>query len=227
MARELLDMLLSGYLLDLARLLKSTRPFANASLGFMKLLLNGRSTVCPSYEGFRRRLYFQHDELEYGVPYEVHQECLQEVLALLERRHFVTLIEVRFAPDTSQALLGPGVGRRTCFIELAPSLSLDNARVFEEVEHILLRYGGRVHLGKATRVTGERMEEMFGERWRAFREVQRAQDPCGKFANDFVARTFWPTGRAEPSRELQEASARTAEALPGEEQLSAEGWAPS
>jgi hypothetical protein len=189
---EWLDMLLSGYLLGLARILKMSEPFANFGLSLLKLLLDGKSTVYPSAVGFGRKLYYHHDELEYGIPYEVHRQCLQEVLDLLRHRRFVSIIEVRFTPDNSQGLLGPGVGRRTCYIELAPSLSLDASGVFAEAEQIFLKYGGQVHLGKATWATPQTLEKMYDRRWHAFREVQRTQDPEGKFINDFVAQLFEP-----------------------------------
>ncbi len=201
MTLELLDMLLSGYLLGLARVLKLAEPFAYVGLLFLKLLQNGRSTVFPSGEGFSRQLFYHHDEIEYGVPYEQHQQCLDEVLRLLVERRFVSIVEVRFTPAKSQALIGPGVGRRTCYIELAPSLSVDASAIFAEVEQIFLKYGGRVHLGKATRVNGATMEEMYGQQWHTFRAVQRAQDPHGKFVNDFIAQVFGPT---LPARETPE-----------------------
>lgn len=197
MGLELLDMSLSGYLLGLSRVLMLTEPFAKVGLFFMKLTQQGRKTVLPMCSAFSRQLFYHHDEIEYGVPFAVHQRCLQEVFDLLKRRRFVCIVEVRFTPATSMATVGPGVGRRTCFMELAPSLSVDSSSVFAEAEQIFLKYGGQVHLGKATRATEEDMERMYGVRWHALRTVQRAQDPDGKFVNDFVARVFGPTRRLE------------------------------
>ncbi|HZI11891.1 MAG TPA: D-arabinono-1,4-lactone oxidase [Myxococcus sp.] len=212
MAAELLDMLLSGYLLGVARALKLAEPFARLGLLFMRLLENGRKAVFPSAAGFSRKLFYHHDEIEYGVPYEVHRPCLDEVLRLLEQRRFVSIVEVRFTPATSQGLIGPGAGRRTCFIELAPSLSLDASAIFAEAEHIFLKYGGQVHLGKATRATAETMARMHGARWHAFRSVQKRQDPHGKFVNDFVARVFGASRvqELESSRPSQEAHGQLA-----------------
>jgi FAD/FMN-containing dehydrogenase len=212
MASELLDMLLSGYLLGVARVLKLAGPFARLGLGLMKLLEDGQRAVYPSASGFARKLFYHHDEIEYGVPFEVYRPCLDEVLRLLQRQRFVSIVEVRFTPATSQSLLGPGAGRRTCFIELAPSLSRDASALFEKAERIFLKYGGQAHLGKVTRATEETMARMHGERWHAFRSVQRRQDPHGKFVNDFVARVFG-NHRApalEPSRRPPEAQEQPA-----------------
>lgn len=183
---ELLDMAISGYLLGLSRVLDKADAFAALGLLFFKATMDGRVTVYPSSEGFARKLYYRHDEIEYGVAYEVHRECLEEVLALLQRKRSLAIVEVRFTPDTSSALIGPGVGRRTCFIEVAPSLSLATDEVFAEVEAIFVKYGGQPHLGKKISPIGAKMLEAHQSRWARFREVRRQQDPAGKFVNDFI-----------------------------------------
>ncbi|HEX5848238.1 MAG TPA: FAD-binding protein, partial [Rubrobacter sp.] len=77
MRNELIDMLFSGYLLGLARALKLTGPTAALGLLFFKLTMDGRSDVYSSAEGFARKLYYRHDEIEFGIPYEAHRECLK------------------------------------------------------------------------------------------------------------------------------------------------------
>jgi FAD/FMN-containing dehydrogenase len=191
MVGELSDMIFSGYLLDISRPIKRNGFLARLGLRFNKLTMHGRRSVYPASTGFGRKLFFWHDEIEYGVPFEHHRKCLKEVHALLKRRGLFALVEVRFTPDKSQALIGPGVGRRTCFIELAPSLAYDEATIaslFHEAEDIFLAYGGQPHLGKATRaVNGERM---FGERFVRFQQARLRQDPEGKFTNAFTDRVL-------------------------------------
>jgi FAD/FMN-containing dehydrogenase len=189
---ELVDMFFTGYVIGMARTMKAADLTARLGLAFFKLTMDGHKTIYPSSIGFRRKLYYRHDELEYGVPFERYRECLAEIRAMLRRKKFVTIIEVRFAPDRSQGLLGPGVGRRTCFIELAPGLSRDPAEIYREGEAILRRYGGQLHLGKATGATLEDLREMFGERLAQFEKVRREQDAAGKFENPFTRTLFGP-----------------------------------
>ena len=59
---------------------------------------------------------------------------------------------------------------------------------FAEAEQILLKYGGQLHLGKATRANTEVLARMYGARWNDFQRVRQQQDPHGKFLNDFAAR---------------------------------------
>lgn len=190
MRLELVDMLVSGYLLGLSRVLKLSDLTANLGLLFFKLTMDGHHTVYPARSGFPRKLYYSHDELEYGIPYENHHACLAEVLAHLAERRFLTIVEVRFTPDQSKSLIGPGVGRRTCFIELAPSLSVDPSEVFPDVEKILWKHGGQLHFGKATRADAKQMKAMYGERLTRFRKECLELDPTGKFSNDFLVQLF-------------------------------------
>jgi len=193
---ELIDMLFGGYLVGLGPTVKAAKFSSRIAELFFKATMDNRKTVYASSTGFRRRLYYHHDELEYGIPRASFRPCLQELLDMLARRRHVCVVEVRFAPNKSEGLLGPGVGRETCFIELAPSLSRDPAEIFEEAETIFWRYRGQFHPGKVTRATPEKMREMFGDRFELFQEVRRRQDPDGKFENAFVRRLFGPVSAA-------------------------------
>ncbi len=195
---ELFDMIFSGHLLGLARALHVADALARVGFFFYRLAVNQRAVVYPAGEGFGRLLYFHHDEIEYGVPYENLLPCLQEVRALLRRRHFPTIIEVRFTPDSSQALLGPGVGRPTAYVELAPSMSRPTDPVFREFEEIVLAHGGQPHLGKKVYIDRGQMESIYGqERMARFDAVRQTQDPEGKFINAFAERLLGDNRGAE------------------------------
>ena len=187
---ELVDMIFSGYMIGLTRSMMIANLTARLGQLFFKVTMNGHKTVYPSSIGFRRKLFYRHDEMEYGVPFERYRECLAEIRAMLLRKKYVSIIEVRFTPDRSQGLLGPGVGRRTCFIELAPGLSRSPAEIFREGEQIFLRHGGQLHLGKATEVKPDDVRKMFGERLVQFQKVRDEQDGMGKFENEFTKALF-------------------------------------
>jgi FAD/FMN-containing dehydrogenase len=191
MVGEIFDMIFSGYLLGFARSREQNRLLAALGLRLARLLMHGRRSVYPASTGFGRKLFMRHDEIEYGIPFERHRECLKEVQALLKRRGIFSIIEVRFTPDRSQALIGPGVGRRTCFIELAPSTGYGEdviASLFHEAEDLFLAHGGQPHLGKVARaMDGERM---FGERFVRFQQARLQQDPEGRFTNAFTDRVL-------------------------------------
>jgi hypothetical protein len=180
-------------MLALARPLHTTELTAWLGLKIFQWTMRGHKTIFTSAAGFSRKLYYHHDELEYGVSFDKYRACLHEILEMLHKQRFVCVVEVRFAPNQSKALLGPGVGRRSCFIKLAPSLSSDQTEVFAAAESIFLKYGGQLHLGKATGLDGSHLREMYGERFEKFQTIIREQDSEGKFLNAFARRMFGQT----------------------------------
>lgn len=184
---EFFDMVFSGHLIGVARVLHATDWLARVSMRVYALAVNHRAVVYPSAEGFARLLYFRHDEIEYGIPRQNLLACLDEVHELLRERRYPTIVEIRFTPDHSQALLGPGVGRATAYVELAPSMSRTTDPVFREFEGIVLRHDGQPHLGKKLYVDRERLEQIYGaDTMQRFDAARRAQDPAGKFLNAFT-----------------------------------------
>ncbi len=184
---ELADLVFSGFLFDAARMLHIANPVARIGLRLYGFVVNQREIVYPAAQGFARTLYYRHDEIEYGVPFERYQECLLAVRKLLLGRRYPTIVEVRFTPDNSQALLGPGVGRRTAYIELASSMVRPTDPIFEEFEAIVRAHGGQPHLGKKTYIGPDELAEIYGEvKMRRFESARCRQDPDGKFLNDYA-----------------------------------------
>lgn len=183
---ELVDMGFSGFILRAAAAVGLGTPITK--LGFRGFAaFQNDSVVYPSAQGYARRLFYRHDEIEHGVAMDRWQACLSELMEML-RDHPPTIVEVRFAPDMTPSLLGPGAGRATCFLELAPSLTSDPTAMFCKAEAILLRYGGQPHLGKWVSVDAAGMRAIHGERFDRFDAVRRTMDPDGKFVSDLVSR---------------------------------------
>ncbi|MCA9540755.1 MAG: FAD-binding protein, partial [Myxococcales bacterium] len=183
---ELKDFAMSAWLPGLAELvvdLDEDNPISN-------LLAPDDRLVMPGSRAFGRHLFYRHDEIEYGVPYGAHRPCLDAILKLLRDADYFSVVEVRFSPDTSQGLIGPGAGRRTAYVELATPLSQPTDALFAQVEAILLAHGGQPHLGKKTNVTAAQMLQIHGDRFAAFQAVRQAQDPKGKFLNTFTRRVL-------------------------------------
>ncbi len=183
---ELSDFVFSAYASGLAEKVAAAR--ADAPLN--KLLAPEKSVVAPSSRAFGRRLFYRHDEIEFGVPFERYREALRDIMELLKARDYTSIVEVRFTPDRSQGLLGPGVGRRTAYIELATPLSQATAEIYAEVEAIFRRHGGQPHLGKKTNMTSDDMLATYGDRFKQHQAVRQRQDPGGKFMNRFTEQVF-------------------------------------
>jgi FAD/FMN-containing dehydrogenase len=122
-------------------------------------------------------------------------------MRLLVAEEFRTIIELRFTPDTSEAVLGPGTAGRglggSAFIELATPLGQYSdariAEVHQKFHEVLLRHGGRPHLGKKSAVTGAEMQEIYGEDWTQLQALRRRWDPGDKLLppdNIFLRKIF-------------------------------------
>jgi FAD/FMN-containing dehydrogenase len=158
-------------------------------------------SILPAPLSFARQLFFQHDEIEYGLPVGRFAACLDEVMRLLVAEEFRTIIELRFTPDTSEAVLGPGTAGRgqggAAFIELATPLGQYSdariAEVHQKFHEVLRRHGGRPHLGKKSAVTGAEMQDIYGEDWTQFQALRRRWDPGDKLLppdNLFLQKIF-------------------------------------
>jgi len=92
---------------------------------------------------------------------------------MLAEAELKTIVELRFAPNNSQALLGAGTAGRmrdinVGFIELAtalgPTSTLERAVVYRRFDHILKSFGGRPHLGKECSMHESEMAAIYRRR---------------------------------------------------------------
>jgi len=181
----------------------------DASEDFILRELNAeKAQVLAAPSAFARRLFFLHDEVEYGVPMGRYREAIQAVLDLCVKEEFATIIETRFTPDSTQSWIGPGTAGRgrggTAWIELATALGAHSegriAQVYERFHEVMRGFDGRPHLGKKTGAREWDMAAMFGPDWEAFQALRRRWDPADRFlppANVFLTKLFSPP---EPSR---------------------------
>lgn len=185
-AQELADFGISAFLPQLAEALVQL----DEDHALSNLAAPDHHLIMPAQRGFGRKLFYRHDEIELAVPFEAYHDCLREVLKLLGSEDYFSIVEVRFTPDRSQSLIGPGVGRRSAWIELATPLSQPRDTMYARVEAILRAYGGRPHLGKKTTFTHHELLDVYGERFTAFQAVRARVDPTGKMLNPFARRLF-------------------------------------
>ena len=206
--REIFDAVGSGflpdYLLTLARR-KAPTPGdpPSADDDFQIAMMNKRAPlVLQANEAFARKLFFQHDEIEVGIPlhgdYNIARNAIQDTLDLLRQQEFKTIIEVRFTPDLSEAMIGPGTDGPTCYIELASALGEYTkariAEVYDEFDRLMrTRYKARPHLGKKSSVTYADMEALYGAVWQDFQNLRKRLDPDNRFLpvrNPFLNQIF-------------------------------------
>ena len=130
------------------------------------------------------------NEMEYHLPRETQMAALAEVLAAIERHRPDVFfpIEVRsIAPD--DAWLSPFHDRASGSLAVHAYYKDDYRFLFDLVEPILRRHGGRPHWGKLHSLTARELAPLY-PRWREAMAVRRELDPQGRMLNPFLRRLF-------------------------------------
>jgi hypothetical protein len=187
---EFSDIMGAGCFVGIATIFRLEHFVGKFLLFIVKHIFSQKNHIYTWNEGFARTLFFRHDEIEMGIPFENFRACINDVRNLLLEERFVTFIEVRFTPSKSEALIGPGVGRRTCYIELATSSGQDTTHVYQLFEKLLLKHGGQPHMGKKMWLNSEDFKTIYGKRLEHFMSARLKQDPNGKFVNKFISTFF-------------------------------------
>ncbi len=130
------------------------------------------------------------NEMEYHLPRETQMAALREVLGIIEKHRPDVFfpIEVRsIAQD--DAWLSPFHDRASGSIAVHAYYKDDYRFLFDLVEPILRRHGGRPHWGKLHSLTARELAPMY-PRWREAMQVRKALDPQGRLLNPFLRGLF-------------------------------------
>ena len=130
------------------------------------------------------------NEMEYAVPMDEGAACLREVLGAIERADLQVLFPIEFRTVArDDCWLSPFFGRDAITLSVHQDARQDHRAVFDLVEPILVRYGGRPHWGKLHSLRRERLAELY-PKWQEFQEVRRELDPQGKFLSPYLRDLF-------------------------------------
>ncbi|MGD0191446.1 MAG: D-arabinono-1,4-lactone oxidase [Rhizomicrobium sp.] len=130
------------------------------------------------------------NEMEFHLPAAIQLTALREVVAAIEanRPDVFFPIEVRrIAPDN--AWLSPFQGGPRGSIAVHTYYRDEYEFLFQLVEPILRRYGGRPHWGKLNSLKGKDFASLY-PRWRDFLDLRRSLDPHGRLLNPYLNQLF-------------------------------------
>lgn len=136
------------------------------------------------------------NEMEYAVPREVGAACLREILDTIarERIDVVFPLEYRYVRGDDLWLSMDEGGDRAA-ISVHRSAAFDYRPLFDAVEPIFWKYGGRPHWGKVHSLGYRELRDLY-PRFEDFCALRRELDPRGRFLNDHLRRLFLPEGLA-------------------------------
>ncbi len=183
-----------GAFLEVLRSLRNLLGFSNGMRrAAAKALLGGVEPETAVDEGWKllsteRPVRF--NEMEYHLPAEVHLKVLAEVVALIEKERpdvFFPIEVRRIAPD--DAWLSPFQGGARGSIAVHAHYKDDYRLLFERIEPIFLRHGGRPHWGKLHSLKGEQLAALY-PRWADFLALRAELDPGQRLLNPYLKGLF-------------------------------------
>ena len=178
--------------------------FGNAMRAWMEIppaerrpLINGLAeqiapsvTVDASYRILSNVRSNRFNEMEYAVPREVGAECVREVLDTIAEQEIdvVFPLEYRYVKGDDIWLSMDEGGDRAA-ISVHRTASEDYRPLFDAVEPVFWKYGGRPHWGKVHSLGHAELTRLYPQ-FEAFREIRAAMDPQGRLLNDHLRRLF-------------------------------------
>ncbi len=178
--------------------------FGNAMRAWMEIppaerrpLINGLAeqiqpsvTVDASYRILSNVRSNRFNEMEYAVPREDGAACVREVLDTIAEQQIdvVFPLEYRYVKGDDLWLSMDEGGDRAA-ISVHRTASEDYRPLFDAVEPIFWKYGGRPHWGKIHSLGHAELTRLYPQ-FEAFREVRRQLDPEGRLLNDHLKKLF-------------------------------------
>ncbi|MDO8801851.1 D-arabinono-1,4-lactone oxidase [Phenylobacterium sp.] len=175
---------------QLRNLLGFSTPLRKAAA---KALLGGTKPEEAVGEGWKllsteRPVRF--NEMEFHLPPENQMAALKEVVAAIEthRRDVFFPIELRrIAAD--DAWLSPFNGAPRGSVAVHCYYKDDYRFLFELIQPIFLKHGGRPHWGKLHSLKAPQLARLYPD-WEAFQAVRRRLDPQGRMLNPYLRELF-------------------------------------
>lgn len=139
--------------------------------------------VNRSYRIFPSARRVRFNEMEYEVPLASGPDCLREILETVRAKNIATLFPIEYRTVAADdAWLSPFYGRDSASISIHQFHEVDYKPLFELVEPIFWKYGGRPHWGKLHTLTARQLAPLY-PKWDDWQRVRRQLDPTGKFLN--------------------------------------------
>ena len=182
---------------DAVMTLKALRDWLGWSPGLRRRVaqqllktLKPEKVVAESWQLLSNERPIRFNEMEYHLPREAQLPALAEVIAAIEtnRPDVFFPIECR-SIKADDAWLSPFHERDSGSIAVHAFYKDDYSFLFEVVEPILRRHGGRPHWGKLNSLTAADLAALY-PRFSDAAKLRRELDPQGRFLNPYLKGVF-------------------------------------
>lgn len=178
-------------LLDWAADTARLHPWANSSIQRMiGLFVSNTTRVADSFVIFPSPRDVLFNEMEYSLPAEQGIACFEEVRDTIRKKNINVFFPIEFryvAPD--DCWLSPFYQRPTVSISVHQYHKQDYRELFNVVEPIFWKHGGRPHWGKLHTLKARNFRALY-PRFDDFVKVRNRVDPQGKFLTPYARELF-------------------------------------
>ena len=163
-------------------------PFLSGPLQqfFTRGAMGASSRARWSHEIFPSPRTVRFNEMEYAVPAANGVDCIREVADVIRSRNIAGVfpIEFRFV-KADDVWLSPFYNRDAATISVHQYRQQDFRPLFDAVEPVFWKYGGRPHWGKLHSLRSEQLSVLY-PMWDRFQDLRRRLDPGGKLLNSYL-----------------------------------------
>jgi len=179
------------HILDLTSKIADSVPGMDGPMQrFLTAMYSPVQRVGRAFEIFPSARNSRFNEMEYELPASRGPECLKEILETVKKSEVRTLfpLEYRYVA-ADDCWLSPMQGRATASISVHQHHSVDYRPLFDLVEPIFWKYGGRPHWGKLHTLDAKRLAPLYPH-WDDYQKVRARLDPKGRMLNEHLKKVL-------------------------------------
>ena len=153
---------------------------------FTRCAMGASTRARWSHEIFPSPRTTRFNEMEYAVPAASGVDCIREVAEVIRNRRIpgVFPIEFRFV-KADDAWLSPFYKRDAVTISVHQYNRQSHEPLFNAVEPVFWKYGGRPHWGKLHSLKADALSRLYPQ-WDRFHALRKRLDPDTKFLNSYL-----------------------------------------
>lgn len=138
-----------------------------------------------SYQMFPSTRKVKFLEMEYAIPLENFQECMNEIHYTLKSHPFNVHFPIECRTMKGEkGFLSPTQGRESAFIAFHMYKGMDEKNYFRWVQSLMRKYEGRPHWGKMNELTKDRILELYPN-YSLFLALREKYDPKNIFVTEY------------------------------------------
>lgn len=184
-------------MLNLCSEITRSCPYLNPMLQkLLNVMIRPSTVVDWSSRMFPSMRTTKFNEMEYQLPLAQGLACFEEVLSTL-RKHKVPMLfplEFRYVKG-DDIWLSPFYARDSVSISVHQFYKQDYLSIFNLVEPIFQKYGGRPHWGKIHTMQAEDLALLY-PKWWDFLTLREQLDPQRKWLNPYLEQLFYSNASA-------------------------------